>query len=290
MNMTPAPQISVLMTAYNREPYIAEAIESVLHSHFQDFELIIVDDRSSDGTVEIARQYEKTDARVKVHLNPQNLGDYPNRNRAVSLATGKYVKFVDSDDVIYPYSLDFMHAAMEAHPQAAFALSRPKRLDKPYPCEVHPLEAYREHFFGAGLLDCGPGGTILHRERFLQCGGFAEVRYSGDTTTWLKLSAKFPVVLLPRDLIWWREHSGQEYVQGIRDLSYLELNYCLARDALESPNCPLPKSESLQALKSLKKRQARSLIRLALRGKPVQSLRVGKRCQFRLSDLGLAFS
>jgi glycosyltransferase involved in cell wall biosynthesis len=84
------------MTAYNREKYIAEAIESVLASSFTDFELIIVDDCSADSTVEIARPYLH-DKRVQLHINEQNLGDYPNRNRAAELASGKYIKYLDCE-------------------------------------------------------------------------------------------------------------------------------------------------------------------------------------------------
>ena len=76
------PQVSVLMTSYNRQDYIAAAIESVLASSLENFELIIVDDRSSDDTLSIARKYEQRDARIKVYLNEKNLGDYPNRNKA----------------------------------------------------------------------------------------------------------------------------------------------------------------------------------------------------------------
>ena len=86
------PDGSVLMTAYNRELYIAEAIESVLASTYQDFELIIVDDGSKDKTVAIAKKYESKDSRVKVFVNEQNLGDYPNRNKAASFASGKDIK------------------------------------------------------------------------------------------------------------------------------------------------------------------------------------------------------
>ena len=82
------PLVSVLMTAYNREKYIAEAIESVLASTFQDFELIIVDDCSRDHTVEIVRRYT-SDPRLQVHVNEKNLGDYPNRNRAASLVQNR---------------------------------------------------------------------------------------------------------------------------------------------------------------------------------------------------------
>ena len=85
------PLVSVLMTSYNRENYIAEAIESVLASTYKNFELIIVDDRSKDRTVEIARSYESKDDRVKVYINEKNLGDYPNRNKAASYAKGFYI-------------------------------------------------------------------------------------------------------------------------------------------------------------------------------------------------------
>src|SRR5260370_37746092 len=93
------PLVSVLMTAYNREKYIAQAIESVLASTYTNFELIIVDDRSTDYSVEIARGYERKDKRVRVHVNEKNLGDYPNRNKAASYAVGKYIRYLDSDDV-----------------------------------------------------------------------------------------------------------------------------------------------------------------------------------------------
>src|SRR5438309_1057271 len=99
------PLVSILMTSYNRERYIAEAIESALKSTYTEFELIIVDDGSKDRTVEIARSFESKDKRVKVYVNEHNLGDYPNRNRAAGYATGKYIKYLDADDMIYPWGL-----------------------------------------------------------------------------------------------------------------------------------------------------------------------------------------
>lgn len=72
--------VSVLMTSYNREKYVAEAIESVIAQTFTEWELIIVDDQSKDATVSIAKDYAKKDSRIKVYINNHNLGDYPNRN------------------------------------------------------------------------------------------------------------------------------------------------------------------------------------------------------------------
>ena len=85
--------VSVLMTAYNRQQYIAEAIQSVIANTYQNWELIIVDDRSNGDTVAIAKKFAEKDNRIKVYINENNLGDYPNRNKAVSLAKGKYLKY-----------------------------------------------------------------------------------------------------------------------------------------------------------------------------------------------------
>ena len=79
-------KVSILTTVYNRDKYLSACIESVLANSYQDWELIIVDDVSSDASVVIARAYEQKDARIKVYVNDKNLGDYPNRNKAASYA------------------------------------------------------------------------------------------------------------------------------------------------------------------------------------------------------------
>ena len=114
------PKVSVLTTVFNREKYLEACIESVLQSTFQDWELIIVDDQSRDNSVEIAQSYAENDSRIHLHVNPINLGDYPNRNYAASLAKGKYIKFLDADDLIYPNGLEVMVKTMEEYPNAKF--------------------------------------------------------------------------------------------------------------------------------------------------------------------------
>jgi glycosyltransferase involved in cell wall biosynthesis len=114
-----APTVSVLMTAYNRERYIASSIDSVLAQTFDDFELVIVDDGSSDGTVEIARRFARQDRRVRVEVNDRNLGDYPNRNRAAALARGTLLKYHDSDDLLYPHCLAACRCSRIRAPRSA---------------------------------------------------------------------------------------------------------------------------------------------------------------------------
>jgi glycosyltransferase involved in cell wall biosynthesis len=136
-------KVSILTTVYNREKYLAACIESVLASSYQDWELIIVDDVSSDASVAIAQRYEKKDPRIKVYINEKNLGDYPNRNKAASYAKGKYLKYLDADDIIYPHGLEVMVHTMEQFPEAALGISQKVAEDiKPYPFVMQPQETF----------------------------------------------------------------------------------------------------------------------------------------------------
>ena len=111
------------MTAYNRASFIASSIESVLAQTFAGFELIIVDDCSTDGTLDIARQYERLDPRVRVVVNERNLGDYGNRNHAATFVSAPLFKYHDSDDLMYPHCLQVMVSMMDAEPRAGFAIN-----------------------------------------------------------------------------------------------------------------------------------------------------------------------
>lgn len=207
------PLVSVLMTCYNRQSYIATAIESVLASTYSNFELIIVDDRSTDQTVGIVNQFAAKDERIKVRLNERNLGDYPNRNRAASFATGKYVKYVDSDDYIYPNGLEIMVRSMERFPEAGFGLCSLKAdTEKPFPFMLYSKEAYQYHFFGPGLFHKGPLDAIFLKSAFDEMGGFKEQRMISDTDMWHRMALRYPVVLMPNGIVWQRRHPEQELI------------------------------------------------------------------------------
>ena len=183
------PSVSILTTVYNREKYIAACIDSVLASSYQNWELIIVDDVSTDTSLAIAKSYEKKDARIKVYVNAQNLGDYPNRNKAASYAKGTYLKYLDADDVIYPRGLDVMVHTMEQFPEAALGISQKVVEDvKPYPFLMDPKETFTREFLKRGVLGLGPTGTIIRRDVFEKLGGFTGTRYIGDTEMWYKIA------------------------------------------------------------------------------------------------------
>lgn len=249
------PLVSVLMTSYNREKYIDAAIGSVLASTYPAFELIIVDDGSKDRTVEIARSYAARDGRVKVYVNEKNLGDYPNRNKAASYAAGKYLKYVDADDYIYPWGLASLVNMMEQFPEAGWGLCSLLQVkERPYPFQLSPKEAYEHHYFGPGLFHKAPLSAILVRSAFEKLGGFSGMRMVGDSEMWHRMAMHYPVVLMPDGMVWYREHDSQE-ANSIRQfvLTYEEVVY----NALSHPECPLSRDQVRQIVSKRKNQSMR---------------------------------
>lgn len=248
------PLISVLMTAYNREDYIGEAIESVLSSTYENFELIIVDDGSKDATVEIIRNYEKKDKRVRVFINSINLGDYPNRNKAASYAKGEFLMYVDSDDSIQSDAMKYIVQEFSKYPETKFSLIY-YHGDISNPMVLNPNESIRKHFFKCWFLNVGPGGTIIKYDYFKSIGGFPE-KYgpANDMYYNLKASANTNILLLPYSYLNYRVHEGQEINNRF---GYLKNNYRYLTDIMELPELPLKPDEK----KSLLKRFARESLR-----------------------------
>mgnify|MGYP000196420182 FL=1 len=98
------PDLSVIMPVYNGEAYLCQAIDSILKQTFRNFEFIIIDDASTDGSEKIIHAYE--DSRIKFVRNTDNQGNYPSRNKGLKMATGKYICVMDADDVAYPHRFD----------------------------------------------------------------------------------------------------------------------------------------------------------------------------------------
>jgi glycosyltransferase involved in cell wall biosynthesis len=110
----PVPELSILLTAFNSELYIGETIKSILNQTFTDFELIIMDDGSTDQTVQIIQSF--SDKRIQFVSHPLNMGIAATRNHCLELATGRYLAFVDSDDIIQPHKFEKQLAFLNSHP------------------------------------------------------------------------------------------------------------------------------------------------------------------------------
>ena len=110
------PLISVVMTSYNHQNYISEAIESVLNQTFKDFELIIVDDASTDNSVELINHYQKKDPRIKTIFHSSNKGIPETTNDGFEIARGQFAAYTNSDDVWIPEKLEKQIQILEKNP------------------------------------------------------------------------------------------------------------------------------------------------------------------------------
>ena len=261
--MNNQPLVSVLMTAYNREKYIAQAIESVIASTYKNWELIIVDDCSKDKSVEISKTYESRDNRIKVYINEKNLGDYPNRNQAASYAKGKYLKYIDADDMIYPHGLEQLVFYMEQFPEAGYGLcSLSQDKDKIFPFILSPNQAYKRHYLkNQWIFHKAPLSAIIKKKVFDKVGGFSGKQHLGDFELWNILSQKFNVVLMPQGTVWYRSHNDQQNrdnkTKPAVNFKYIVLEYKI----LKSNDCPLSEKEKIISQKKCLRKQARYILR-----------------------------
>ena len=278
--------VSVLVTVYNREAYVRATLESILASSFAAFEVIVVDDCSKDESVSIARQIAETDCRLKVYVNDKNLGDYSNRNRAASLATGKYLKYLDADDLIYRHSLATMVDAMEQFPDAALALSRNViDPDEPYPRLYKPNEFFREHYFGRSPIGVGPSAAIIRRECFEAVGGFSGGQFVGDTELWMKLAERWPIVTLPPALVWWRRHEGQQMQLELTKPEVIGVRANLELEAVRRTK-HLSDNQKHLVIARIKQHFSRRLLSISMKaGKPLKAWQMYSESELTIVDL-----
>ncbi|MWV26976.1 glycosyltransferase family 2 protein [Aurantiacibacter rhizosphaerae] len=288
--MTSAPPVSVITTAYNREAYLGDAIESVLASSFEDFEYIVVDDCSSDATFDLAQRYAAMDSRVRVYRNEVNLGDYKNRHYAATLAQGTYLKYVDSDDVIYPHGLQVMMQSASRFPDAGLALSCKPEAQRSYPVALSPREAYRRHFFEGGLFNNGPLSTLIKRDAYHAAGGFTGEQFIGDAQLWLAIARDALVILMPQDLTWWRSHGEQELAYELRTLDTVAARHSLAINSLRDTRSPLSDAETQRALDIVQRKHASLILSVARRFSFAQAFKLAQTLGLSTGDFVHALS
>jgi glycosyltransferase involved in cell wall biosynthesis len=225
------PTVSVIIPSYNCEAYIAETVHSVLSQTYKDFELIVVDDGSSDRTAEIVADLDHS-----VRLIVQsNAGVCAARNRGIREARGKFVCLLDHDDYWFPTKLDRQLRAFEAYPEAGAVYSEfvvwqpdpdgqfldPARFDlASYPDDADPK--FSGWVYHQLLLDCWmlTSSAMFKAEVFEQCGVFDEsLPYSEDWDLWLRMSRAVPIIKLRRPTTLYRQHPAQGN-RLLRDVDY----------------------------------------------------------------------
>lgn len=124
------PLVSVIVPAYNAQLYLVEALQSILEQTYQQIEIIVLDDASTDDTLLIARQFSIKDSRIKVVSNDKNLYIAGNRNKGISLAKGKYIVWQDADDISLPLRIEKLVNLMESDSSIGLAGSNIQVFDE----------------------------------------------------------------------------------------------------------------------------------------------------------------
>ena len=204
------PRVSVIIPAYNATATIAETLDSLAAQTFRDFDAIVIDDGSTDGTADAIGQWidRHRDRRICVHRQP-NGGQARARNRGIELATGDYIAFLDADDRWTPDKLDAQVRALDALPHIGLAYSWTDCVDdhgrfvRPGSCVTIRGDA-RPALLLQNFLDNG-SSPLIRRAVFDTIGTFdPALRPSEDWDLWLRISDRYPFVAIPVPQIHYR--------------------------------------------------------------------------------------
>ena len=204
------PVVSVIMACYNSSKFMDEAIASVLNQSFRDFEFVIVDDCSSDNSLEIAQKYQEIDERVMVISLPKNSGAAAARNAAIQKSKGNLIGVFDSDDICKPYRLQMQFDFMKRNPQVALVSGALEYIDdagvvlgRTYP--VTRSDKIRNKMLKGGNIIVNPA-VMMRREAFSCCGGYCEaLPPMEDHHLWVKyLRSGYHLSILPQVMISYR--------------------------------------------------------------------------------------
>jgi glycosyltransferase involved in cell wall biosynthesis len=207
------PEISVLMSVYNGERFLRQAIESVLTQSFSDFEFIIVNDASTDSTLEILKEYQAADQRIRLLSNTENLGLSKSLNRGLELATGEFIARMDADDVCRPERFATQLSWLKSKPEILVLGSNIQKIDEngtPLSIGSPPYsqaELRWNSFFGGNFVVCHPSVMMRHKV-FDRFGGYAEIPTSQDLELWGRMMEMrpYPIANLESVLLDYRIH------------------------------------------------------------------------------------
>lgn len=204
------PLFTVATITYNSGKWVRQTIESILASTYENFELVISDDCSDDDTWEILRQYK--DPRIRAWRNESNIGEYPNRNKVLHAARGKYIIYVDGDDILYKLSLSNLSSYVSHFPEAGmvWGIEDVYFPNVVYPYLFEPADVLRFLYtITSNLPYTGFGDTLFKTEVLLRNGGVSDKFAMGDIYLRKKLSISEKILFIPRGLVFWRYREGQ---------------------------------------------------------------------------------
>jgi len=253
------PKVSVFIPVYNTEKYVGQAIESILNQTYKDFELIILDDCSTDKTYEIAQSYSKKDTRIKLYRNDNNLGMMPNWIKGINLCNGKYFGKLDADDYWMPETIETSVKILDENPKVGLVCGKYKLVDEKGKITDTSVPEFflNKELNILELVNLGPrdmlkynvlrqGIGLMRRSVFEELGTF-KLFDSADTEMWYRIGCNYEIFCVNKVLqhhrIW-----PESYMRTKVDVNEYRLNnnlfitrnyiidYCYERGKIEKNN------------------------------------------------------
>lgn len=249
-----SPRVSILMPAYNVGEYIVEAILSVRKQVFTDWELIVLNDGSSDNTFELAQAMAADEPRIRVYSNPGNLGMLKAWNRGIELCRAPYFVKLDADDAWHPEMLNEAVRVLEKYPEVGLVFTRFINIDErgnELPGSDIPLPEFAADraFSCLPLVQEGPGRmlsypvlrqglSVMRREVFDRVGTYRflltpETQAATDTEFYFRVGAHFQIYCIDRVLYYYRVHtqsiSATDRAGRLTEQKLYEIKTCILR-------------------------------------------------------------
>lgn len=221
----PVPLVSVCIPTYNYRRFLPDALDSALAQTHRDIEVLVVDNCSEDGTMELLGEYARRDARIVPQRNSANLGMTANFNRCIELARGKYVKLLCADDVLAPDCVGKLLAMMEERPDVRLAGSARYYFREPgrpirtlaYASArsvVSGSAVIRECFYRGNLI--GEPTAVMFRRVDAMPGFDPAYRQAFDMELWFRVLAQGSFAFVAEPLCGIREHAGSGTAENLR--------------------------------------------------------------------------
>jgi glycosyltransferase involved in cell wall biosynthesis len=248
LNAMTTPFVSVIMSVWNDAAFVGQAIDSILQQSFADFEFLIVDDHSSDGSAAVIAQHAAIDARIRV-LPTGNKGRVAALNRLLREARGPLVALMDSDDLSAPERFSRQLAFLNAHPDHGAVSCDCDKIDSAgIMLDRPPIDRPSSHAGLVANFESGPllnhNAVMMRRATLVQIGGYrAAFRHAEDYDLWLRLSEVAKLANLPETLVTYRIHARQvstaNLVEQTRNAALAWLAYCTRREGRSDPSARL---------------------------------------------------
>jgi glycosyltransferase involved in cell wall biosynthesis len=225
----PKPLVSIILPIYNAERFLRQAIDSVIGQTYTDFELLAIDDGSTDRSREILASY--ADKRLKVLCNNGNLGLIYSLNFGLATACGEFVARMDADDISQPTRLEEQVDFLRKYHDVALVGTAMEEIDENNEhlgCVYYPVEnsEIQQRLLSKSCF-CHPS-VMFRRDAVLNVGGYrSEFMYAEDYDLWLRLSEKYKLANLGRELLRYRIHMSQTCFTK-QAYQYKATQYCIS--------------------------------------------------------------